>query len=152
MRVNTLFLPPPGPPSGTGGENLPPSESIFPKPDRSPAPSRGNEIAEPSFPFRARLCRPLGSECTANFATGKWRKKYKNTMIIEIKKYIVKCDGCGAVLSTDNKPVEFPYNVTAIQAARHNGWLSAGGKEYCPYCKTTRFHAAEKPSDNKQNH
>lgn len=52
--------------------------------------------------------------------------------------YIIVCDCCHRTLSNpDGTAREFSTNVSAIMAAREQGWLvnQKGNKDYCPECE-----------------
>lgn len=53
--------------------------------------------------------------------------------------YIMVCDGCGKAIETpEGSPKTFSTNVSAIIAARQEGWLvnQKGLKDYCPACRS----------------
>lgn len=69
-------------------------------------------------------------------------------MSLQHTAYIICCDGCGECLKgADGKPVTFPYNVSAIQAADAAGWLvnQPGMKDYCPECRKQKENEYKKP-------
>lgn len=56
-------------------------------------------------------------------------------MLIEIKEYIVECDGCKKIYSDQDTEPTFMSPSDAAEEILANGWVIKEDKCYCPTCK-----------------
>ena len=56
-------------------------------------------------------------------------------MLIEIKEYMVECDGCKKTYSDQDVEPVFMDACDAAEEITSKGWVIVGDKCYCPKCK-----------------
>ena len=56
-------------------------------------------------------------------------------MLVELKEYMVVCDGCNKTYSDQDTEPTFLEPSDAAEEILEKGWVIKGDKCYCPKCK-----------------